>query len=162
MPDYGRAVFEAQNLLAESGAGKNGTVNLATVLRHLDLRAIYGDDMIEEAVLDPTQETIFVRKDDSPITRKYFSIAHEIGHWVLHTRDRVRPRINFNNGNSYSKEEIIEEQEANAFAAELLMPYDEVERLAMAGYSIEDLMRYFNVSYEFARYRYIFVVGSSY
>ena len=58
--------------------------------------------------------------------RQRFSIAHEIGHLVLHNRDLFVDKvvkINFRDSKSsqaIDKEEIA----ANAFAAELLMPKD--------------------------------------
>jgi Zn-dependent peptidase ImmA (M78 family) len=60
-----------------------------------------------------------------PSTRQRFTIAHEIGHFILHKRDTMRVdrlfTINFRNAVSAtatSREEI----EANAFAATILMP----------------------------------------
>lgn len=56
-------------------------------------------------------------------TRQRFTVAHEIGHILIH---EGRPvfidrfvRVNFRDGESST-----EEREANAFAAELLMPHD--------------------------------------
>lgn len=58
--------------------------------------------------------------------RKVYTIAHELGHHVLHRdyldnegRYQVFPRMN-----SYSGVKPPEEQEADAFAAELLVPLD--------------------------------------
>ena len=75
---------------------------------------------------------MLLRGDDSTVigvnskhakTRQRFSVAHEIGHLVMHTGkpmfvDRF-VRVNWRNGDSSR-----EESEANAFAAELLMPRD--------------------------------------
>ena len=60
-------------------------------------------------------------------TRQRFSVAHEIAHLVMHTGkpmfiDRFM-RVNWRDGTSDS-----EEIEANAFAAELLMPRERVEQ----------------------------------
>ena len=55
-------------------------------------------------------------------TRQRFSIAHEIGHFLLHEgKMYVDARVNFRNALS-SKAIDREEIAANAFAAELLMP----------------------------------------
>jgi hypothetical protein len=61
------------------------------------------------------------------VTRQRFSVAHEIAHLVMHTGkpmfiDRF-VRVNWRDGTSDS-----EEIEANAFAAELLMPREIVAR----------------------------------
>lgn len=73
---------------------------------------------------DGTTVTIGVNKKDSP-RRKRFTIAHELGHYFLHSESplfidkvfavRLRDHVS-------SEAVSIEEIEANAFAAELLMP----------------------------------------
>lgn len=62
---------------------------------------------------------------DQPTTRQRFTIAHEIGHLVLHDQEEVRIDrsfpLRFRSQHSSSAEDV-EEIEANAFAASLLMP----------------------------------------
>jgi Zn-dependent peptidase ImmA (M78 family) len=54
--------------------------------------------------------------------RQRFTIAHEIGHLVLHDLGEVHvDKVNFRSSLS-STAENVEEVEANAFAAALLMP----------------------------------------
>lgn len=162
MADYTRATAEAKKLLSGSRANLSRPVNLAIILNELGLSARYKDDLIDEALLNPMERTIYIRRDDKPMTRKLFSIAHEIGHWMLHSRDKERPRINFSDNPVIDEIVTAEEQEANAFAAELLMPYDEVRNFIVHGYGIEYLMAHFNVSYEFAYYRYNFIINMIY
>ena len=162
MADYTRATAEAKKLLSGSRANLSRPVNLAIILNELGLSARYKDDLIDEALLNPMERTIYIRRDDKPMTRKLFSIAHEIGHWMLHSRDKERPRINFSDNPVIDEIVTAEEQEANAFAAELLMPYDEVRNFIVHGYNIEYLMAHFNVSYEFAYYRYNFIISMIY
>lgn len=162
MANYDNAAMQAKALLNNSQANLSRPVNLAIILNEQGLSAQYKDGLIDEALLDPVQKVIYIRQDDMPMTRKLFSIAHEIGHWILHSRDKTRPRINFATNHVFDEISRAEEQEANAFAAELLMPYDEVRKLIMLGYSVENLMGYFNVSYEFAYYRYMAVSGMIY
>lgn len=66
---------------------------------------------------DSKQKTIFVN-DDYPATRNLFTIAHEIGHFVLHNGSQNR----FDEYHKYTPEELKREREANDFAGELLMP----------------------------------------
>lgn len=80
--------------------------------------------------------TIVVNKTH-PRTRKRFTIAHELGHLLLH--DFKAPhadrgyKIRFRNQRS-SDGSVVEEIEANQFAAELLMPRAMVlERLSKMG-----------------------------
>ena len=117
--DETRAILEARNLLIESKAGKTRPVNLATIITELGLN-----------------------KNDQPIRDKIFAIAHEIGHWMLHSRDKERPRINFHGKEELDKTLIEEEREANSFAFELLMPYEETRNLIIFGYSVNYICTY--------------------
>lgn len=71
---------------------------------------------------DPTR--IVVNKDIHP-NRMTFTIAHELAHYLLHQEYaksqsyQVMPRRN-----AYSAAKPAEEQEADCFAAELLVPMD--------------------------------------
>ncbi len=68
---------------------------------------------------DHTTKTIFVN-DDYPATRNLFTIAHEIGHYILHDGSNNRYDEYFN----YTPEERKREYEANDFAGKLLMSED--------------------------------------
>jgi Zn-dependent peptidase ImmA (M78 family) len=96
-------------------------------------------------------------------TRQRFTVAHEIGHYVMHAGqpmfvDRFVTRVNWRNGESNK-----EETDANQFAAELLMPRDfvarEVERAVGKRRSIDAQMlavrlaHLFNVSQQAMEYR---------
>ena len=70
--------------------------------------------------------TIGVNPNDSPL-RQRFTIAHELGHYVLHRGDSdlfidKGFKVHFRDGKS-SKGEEKKEIEANAFAAAILMPH---------------------------------------
>ena len=63
-------------------------------------------------------------RDDKPLRRHRFTIAHEIGHWVCHCLEGQAPTwsrycrpVDMTNGADRALE-----REANVFAAELLMP----------------------------------------
>ncbi len=109
-----------------------------------------------------------MKKDDDIIifintsirrSREIFTLAHEIGHALLHL-NVGQPFIDNNatigGGNGDEKE-----QEANYFAACLLMPSDEVDRFidlelpdfemsGLSGMDIARIMSEFNVSYDVA------------
>lgn len=98
-----------------------------------------------------------VHRDHAP-TRKRFSIAHEIGHFVLHPAKEsydVRAR------DGHSSEGIYREEiEANAFAAELLMPAEILHSKVPAPLDlfyhtdrISDLAHLFQVSTEAMTHR---------
>jgi len=77
-------------------------------------------------------------------TRQRFTIAHELGHFVLGhgTSPRDYP-TSFNAGTSDWRE-----RQANQFAAEILMPADTVRNVVMRGYAstVEELASMFGVS----------------
>lgn len=145
-----RAILQAKKLLIDSKAGQTRPVNLAIIITELGLKAIYKEDMNDYALLNPMDKTIYVLKNNQPIKEKIFAIAHEIGHWVLHSRDKERPRLNFNSNESLNKVLIEEEKEANAFAFELLMPYEETRNMILFGYSINYIASHFGVSLDMA------------
>lgn len=80
---------------------------------------------------------IIINKSDY-ITRQRFTLAHEIGHYLLHN---LKNNIHFDC--SYSKNSNIE-KEANNFAASLLLPNFILEKYSK--FSIEDLSKIFLVS----------------
>lgn len=153
--DKARAILEARNLLIESEAGKTRPVNLATIITELGLKATYKEDMNDYALLNPLDKTIYILKNDQPIRDKIFAVAHEIGHWILHSRDKERPRFDFSSKDRPSDKVLIEEEkEANAFAFELLMPYEETRNMIIFGYSVNYIASHFGVPIETAYRRY--------
>jgi Zn-dependent peptidase ImmA (M78 family) len=67
--------------------------------------------------LDPEIKTIFIN-ENYPAARNLFTVAHEIGHYVLHDGTQNR----FDQYHKYTTEELQRERQANEFAGELLMP----------------------------------------
>ena len=145
-----KPAIEARKLLRDCGLEKTRPVNLATIIKTLGLNATYKEGMNDYALLNPMDKTIYILKDNQPIRDKIFAVAHEIGHWILHSRDKERPRLNFNSNESLNKVLIEEEKEANAFAFELLMPYEETRNMILFGYSINYIASHFGVSLDMA------------
>lgn len=87
---------------------------------------------------------IYVNKCDSA-RRQFFTVAHEIGHIVLHGANA--DYIDYRGNVSESKEEEQKEKEANYFAASLLMP-EEIFRLKWreCNKSFNQLSNFFGVS----------------
>ena len=91
---------------------------------------------------DQDSKTIFVN-DYYPATRNLFTIAHEIGHYVLHEGTQNR----FDQYHKYSSEELHREREANNFAGELLMPkYKFIEVFNEVKGNIKKIAERFGVS----------------
>jgi Zn-dependent peptidase ImmA (M78 family) len=98
--------------------------------------------------------------------RQRFTIAHELGHFVLHYSENnlffdKDFLVKYRNANTYSHKELIQEQEANAFAAALLMPKEFVLRELKSQTTkfmseielIENLAKLFDVSVPAMTYR---------
>ena len=152
--DEARAILEARKLLRDCGLEKTRPVNLATIIKILGLNATYKEGMRDYALLNPMDKTIYILKDNQPIRDKIFAVAHEIGHWILHSRDKERPRFDFSGKDRPSDKVLIEEEkEANAFAFELLMPYEETRNLIIFGYSVNYIASHFGVSLDMAYVR---------
>lgn len=94
---------------------------------------------------------IYVSENDG-INRQRFSIAHEIGHYVLHYKGKMfeeeeeKKHISYRD-NLSSLGFSIKEIEANFFAANLLMPQDKVRMLYEQEYSLDEMAKFFGVSY---------------
>ena len=100
---------------------------------------------------------IYICKSDIA-ERQRFSIAHELGHYVLHYRGGKFEAKDQDEHVSYrdtlsSLGFSIKEMEANYFAANLLMPTKEVKRLYKLDYSLEEMADYFLVSKAAMGYR---------
>lgn len=149
-----KPAIEARKLLRDCGLEKTRPVNLATIIKTLGLNATYKEGMNDYALLNPMDKTIYILKDNQPIRDKIFAVAHEIGHWILHSRDKERPRPNLQDKKNLDKFLIEEEKEANGFAYELLMPYEETRNLIIFGYSVNYIASHFGVPIEKAYMRY--------
>jgi Zn-dependent peptidase ImmA (M78 family) len=99
----------------------------------------------KEGEADPT---ILLNKQDGR-TRKRFSCAHELGHYILRSAE-PKPRyeyVDYRDRNS-STGTIEEELYANSFAASLLMPEPAVRALHERGLPAFRLAKKFGVSPE--------------
>lgn len=95
---------------------------------------------------DSTTAICTVRAAD-PLVRKRFTVAHELGHLMMHRLGRRHRDLNLRAGRD------LEERQANAFAADLLMPSwllgpmteqfgGDVPRLASIFHVSQDAMMY--------------------
>jgi Zn-dependent peptidase ImmA (M78 family) len=125
--------------------------------RGLDIKAFdLGEKVSGVLVMDAGKGTIGYSPTESKV-RQRFTIAHELGHYELHKQDSglfidKDFTVLFRDENS-SSGEIKKEQEANAFAAALLMPekllIDEIKNHNFdlgEDNSMKELAKLFNVS----------------
>ena len=96
------------------------------------------------------KKTIYINSDES-IQRNAFSLAHELAHVVLHNEENhtFKP-IRFRS-DSFSDADKVIEQEANEFAAHILMPTtflqtDLQDKTELSDFEIKQLAEKYNVS----------------
>jgi Zn-dependent peptidase ImmA (M78 family) len=121
-----RAESMATRVRSRFGTTDEVRLDVEALAQSLDAEVLLedlGGEVSGMLVREQDRVVIGVNRTD-PDTRQRFTIAHEIGHLLLH---RGRPllvdpvRINLRDSRS-SLATDIEEIEANSFAAELLMP----------------------------------------
>lgn len=149
----------AQAILQRVWKTRGFPVDPVTIARELGLEVmdtdlpdqVYGA-LLKEAGKDPV---IVLHYADNP-KRKRFTCAHELGHFVYRNEQNVLDEeysyLDLRSPASSTGEEI-EEVMANRFAAHLLMPEDEVEKLHAQKTSHLDMALYFDVSSEALKYR---------
>lgn len=121
--DFSKAEKAAQGLLDRFGLTKP-PINPVTIAQHLGLKVWFvsfaGDYDKVSGFYDVEEKAIYVNKDEYP-HRQTFTVAHELGHHMLHdewARSADYKMMFRNDGPSKEPHE----QEANAFAANLLVP----------------------------------------
>ena len=114
-------------------------VDLNAVAKYLKIRILYEDleDNISGLlVVKNGKHAIGVNQNHHP-NRQRFTIAHEIGHFVLHHKDGkqrkndiyVDKKWAYFRATDHGQKIDVEERQANQFAAELLMPEELVRQI---------------------------------
>lgn len=88
-------------------------------------------------------------RDDPPLRRFRFTIAHEIGHWICHCLCGRAPKLEPSYCRPVDLTDAADrtlEREANVFAAELLMPEPAVRRVWIATPDVAACAARFDVS----------------
>lgn len=160
MVDFLTAKIKAEEVLAENYITKP-PVPVVELVKN------YGYDIQEVKLppdvagfLDPKNHIIYINISDSD-TRKAFTIAHELGHIKLHASSlEHNPDIGILYRRPLGrKDDNPEEQEANSFAACLLVPESMLQEIKnqykdiTQGEDIELLSSLFGVSPEVMGYR---------
>jgi Zn-dependent peptidase ImmA (M78 family) len=97
-------------------------------------------DLDIDAKLDPDKKRIVINLSQENLFRRRFSIAHELGHYVLQHYIRPWDYEDPDTGQSFI------EQEADEFAGALLMPKDFLAAQIKKGVSPNDLQHQCQVS----------------
>lgn len=95
---------------------------------------------------------IYLDVNDPPVRRR-FSCAHELGHYVRHADEGDELAfVDYRDARSRNGVDL-EERFANAFAANLLMPEDDVRTQFERGHTALDLADRYDVSLDAITYR---------
>lgn len=152
--------------LLEAKGNKSAPINLDVVAHRLGIIVNYttlGEDISGLLVVKEDRGVIGINSDHAPV-RQRFTLAHEIGHYVLHRQnlglfiDKKYSAVFRDSQSSKGKERI--EIQANQFAAALLMPATLLEKqVNMEGLDLgddivtEELAHEFGVSIQALGYR---------
>src|SRR5579884_1780795 len=86
-------------------------------------------------------------RNEPPLRRFRFTIAHELGHWICHAVEGADPTVSYCRPIDLTEAaDRSLEREANVFAAELLMPEPAVRRIWNELGSIQEVAFQFDVS----------------
>lgn len=110
----------------------NAPVDIQAIAEQCNItieEADLGDDISGVLVIH-NDKAVIACNTNQGLQRKRFTIAHELGHFALH-RNKKKDTVfvdkdfiikKYRSNKSYTEVELKQEQEANAFAASLLMP----------------------------------------
>lgn len=141
------AKIAARMILDDRWDGKF-PVNVFNIAENMgvSIRGIADDETIYSGAYYPehpennNRPTILVNTNDLAV-RQRFTIAHELGHHVMHGNESFRDPLHQVPGSD------LKEIEANTFAANLIMPEFEFRALVESGkYNASQLAKIFDVS----------------
>ena len=126
-------------------AGGHFPVDIEQIAREYNIivRPVNLPDEISGVLDNSTGRYIILVNSNQAQVRQRFSIAHELGHYFLHSDTAKQVHIDkiryYRNSNSSSSGTDRKEIEANIFASELLIPSDELLSILSTGkYDIFD------------------------
>ena len=159
-PNYQNAVKEARDaLLFHFGIEENIKipVPLEKVIQENKLKLVYADfssvPKPATGALSRKDNKIFINNVDT-IPRQLFTAAHELGHFILH-KD-IEDDVLYRSTNPFQVKDP-KEQEANAFAAELLMPANQVIKYWDKYNDLDTMCELFRVSKQAMQFRLSFL-----
>lgn len=161
VPDYARAKAAAASLLNQF-AISNPPVDPVTMARQLGMNVLFATFAESwrnvSGFYDPKENSIYVNGEEYPL-RQTFTVAHELGHKVLHEEwaKSSSYRILYRDP-SLNDDSDPYEKEANAFAANLLVPRFMLDQYWQRA-SVEQLSQLFAVSVPVIKFRLAFEYG---
>lgn len=138
----------AQNLLKENDFFKTG-FDINKLIKKLNIELVgksFAGDVSGLFVMTDNKAVISFNNNED-IKRIRFTIAHELGHFILHSKEQPffidkTSKVMYRNAASTTGE-ILKEREANAFAASLLMPRELIkDEISNCPENIDDAIKY--------------------
>lgn len=118
MLSFAQIKTEAQRITRQAGLDGVIPVPLERIAHSLGFESLAFDGQKDLAgAIEYSKKRIFVNSND-PATRQRFTLAHELGHAVMHAGHDIMDFRKNLEGHQADRKEL----EANAFAADLLMP----------------------------------------
>ena len=152
-PRYSHATKVAQKILKEIQIN-NPPVDINNILQHLGINLLpYAfPEKVSAILLKENNMFVVGVNDKHHPNRQRFSIAHEIGHYLLgHYRDVFVDTTEIAEGRFDILDTIqnkVQEQEANYFAGELLIPTDMIKKDFVRIHNVEEIAKLYKVSKE--------------
>ena len=140
--------------------GRYGIINLFKECERMGYKLVrypLGENADLGFMMKKDNDIVIFTNSCSRLSREIFTLAHEVGHVILHLNDEntfIDDSVTINGRSTDEKE-----QEANYFAACLLMPFDDVHRFidleiqnfqecGLSAMDIARIMSEFNVSFD--------------
>ncbi|MCK1650474.1 ImmA/IrrE family metallo-endopeptidase [Bradyrhizobium sp. 149] len=159
-PNYRRAKSEASRLLGDFGIDFP-PVDPVTIARNLGMKVVFVEFDREHdnisGFYDPAENSIYVNSEEFAL-RQTFTIAHELGHKILHEEWAKSADYKILYRDQLLADDDPHEKEANAFAANLLVPRSMLD-LYWDKLSLSELSKLFAVSVPVIKNRLSFEYG---
>jgi Zn-dependent peptidase ImmA (M78 family) len=149
-PNYSLARQMAKKVIKDYKLTEVPT-DLSKIFQNLGLKYIELDDPkdIDGAILEiDNKPSIAVLNKAKPIQRQRFTLAHELAHIFLHhkERDTYDPEAQRDLPEDVEQGKPPSEIEADAFASELLIPFDQIKNFEKEINNVEKIAGIFQVS----------------
>ncbi len=154
MANFKRAKEEAERIITKNFI-TSPPINLEEIAEGegLNLAVAEFAEKDVSGFIDFDKKMILVNKYDS-ISRQRFTIAHELGHWILHQKEIKEDRdlvVLYRRPIEGEKDPL--EQEANCFAANLLVPLCFLQEATAKSFSNREIANIFRVSEAVIKFR---------
>lgn len=156
-PRYRKVKSEVKKVLNENFI-ENPPVNVRDLVENYGLTLKFAEfpEQMDGVCgfLDTDEKAIWVNAKDKT-KRQNFTIAHELGHWLLHRCEIEADPASYHvlRRQPMGGEKDYRETEANSFAANLLVPADMLKICRKAGFTNIMMSDLFGVSQDVIGYR---------